>query len=209
MADITNRAWLPMETTPLNRAASGSGSGKASRFSSETMNSLALTLLGVSLVFGLAPAIVTLYIYYSNGGEAASCSQPLPSWLFWQGYVSAINAFLPVITIPLLCLSTSARDTVQNLVKLLGGPLNLFLFIWFIVGCVEVFSTDVQHCDEGLYNGAKVYIIIYLTMLPLIILCGCWFFYCLANDADRASEELLRKGPADHRTRLRPGEVAI
>ena len=198
MAEISGRAFPPArEGTPLNQFFSGGRSG-ADSASAGSPNALVYLLMIMSIIFGLVPAIVCLTIYYTNGGASAVCSQPLPSWLFWMGYISAIHALLPVATIPLvLCLSESSRNTVKELAKFLGGPLNLFLIVWFVVGCVEVFSTDVDSCDVGMYNATKVYVLICLMFFPLLLCLGCWFLYSVANDADRASEEeLLRKQAA-------------
>ena len=40
-------------------------------------------------------------------------------------------------------------------------------------------ATDADNCDVGMYNGAKMYILVYLTLIPLILLCGCFIFCCL------------------------------
>jgi hypothetical protein len=160
------------ETTPLKGFMGGGAGGMGGR--------TIWMLLFVSLILGLVPAIVCLTIYYSNGGPKAECSQPIPTWLYWQGYVSAVNTILPMATIPLiLCLSDNARGSIQGILGFFGGPLNLFLFVWFIIGAVWVFSTDADNCDVGMYNGAKMYILVYLTLIPLILLCGCFIFCCL------------------------------
>jgi hypothetical protein len=198
MADISDRAFPPArEGTPLNQFFSGDR-GERDSAAPSNPNAMVYILMTMSVVLGLIPAIVCLVIYYTNGGASAVCSQPLPSWLFWMGYISAAHALLPMATIPLvLCLSESSRDAIRELAKFMGGALNLFLIIWFAVGCVEVFSTDVSQCDTGMYNATKVYVMVSLMFFPLLICCGCWLLYSVANDADRASEEeLLRKRAA-------------
>ena len=83
-------------------------------------------------------------------------------------------------TIPcLLCLSDHTRRSIRGVTAFLIGPLNLFLFVWFICGIVWVFSTDAEHCNPGLYSGAHLYILFCLLCVP-VLLCGvCCIMCCL------------------------------
>jgi hypothetical protein len=165
---------------------------------SSSPNSLGCILMATSVAFGLIPAIACLTIYYVNGGASARCSQPLPSWLFWMGYISAVNALLPMVTYFLVpSLWDGSRNNVQQLAKFLGGLLNMFLIIWFAIGCVGVFMTNQSLCNAGMYNATRIFVVVSLVFFPLVICCGCWVLYSVANDADRASEkELMRKRAA-------------
>ncbi|KOO27341.1 hypothetical protein Ctob_003573 [Chrysochromulina tobinii] len=60
----------------------------------------------------------------------------------------------------------------------LGAPLNTILFVWFIIGCIWVFSTDETHCDAVLYNQSKLYIIASLCLIPVFICCGVCAMFC-------------------------------
>ena len=165
------------ESTPLN-----------GKFGDEQPGSMdakfMIMVLFTSLVLGLAPAIICLWIYYSNGGDKAVCSTPVPSWLYWQGYISGLNTILPMVTVPcIFCLSKQTRGTMQNILGLLGGPLNLFLFVWFICGAVWVFSTDPSQCDPGMYHGAHTYILVCLILIPIFLCCGIFLMCCLMGAA--------------------------
>ena len=38
-----------------------------------------------ALLMGLTPAVVTLAVYFVNGGDAAACDRPLARWLLVNG----------------------------------------------------------------------------------------------------------------------------
>ena len=138
-----------------------------------------LTLLFVGLVLGLLPAIVNLTIYYTNDGDHAHCGSPLPLWLWWGGTISAVNTLLPLATLPLICcVPDRVRLPIQGYLTCLGAPLNTVLFVWFIIGCIWVFSTDETHCDAVLYNQSKLYIIVSFCLIPVFICCGVCAMFC-------------------------------
>ena len=139
-----------------------------------------LTLLFVGLVLGLLPTILNLTIYYTNDGDHAHCGTPLPLWLWWGGIISAVNTLLPLATLPLICcVPDRVRLPMQGYLTCLGMPLNAVLFVWFIIGCIWVFSTDETHCDAVLYNDTKLYIIVCLCLIPVFICCGVCAMFCL------------------------------
>lgn len=130
--------------------------------------------------------IISLVIYYKAGDAGkAPCSTDLAGWHWVNAWVSLAGVVSPIACIGVIgnvlaCIGMPSPTMVRSLNQSVVTAINIFLFVWFILGNQRLWGIESTLvcggvcCSHALWHATTVYFIFIYVLLGVgVVFCCC------------------------------------